>query len=161
MAFTDLRAVMRANLPEPPARACSRSARVRAASPALRAVGYDVLEPESDDVRAVALADLDEFAVGALTPLPLRGGSSSAARARRTAAADRRGARRGAPLAPAPVRADPRGTPASLRARPRPAATRRLAAPLELGESLRAVEEEAIARGHLRALAGAPASLRL
>jgi hypothetical protein len=60
MAFTDLRPVMRANLPEPPARACSRSARVRAASPALRAVGYDVLERDSDDVRAVALADLEE-----------------------------------------------------------------------------------------------------
>jgi Methyltransferase domain len=202
MAFTDLRAVMRANLPEPPARVLEVGAGAGRLARALRAVGYDVLEPESDDVRAVALADLDEpagsfaaaiarrlappldplddscrrlgelvepggtllleeFAVGALTPLTLRGGSSSAARARRTAAADRRGARRGAPLAPAPVRADPRGTPAALRLGLGPPLRGAWLHRWDLGESLRAVEEEAIARGHLRALAGSPASLRL
>jgi Methyltransferase domain len=114
MAFTDLRGVMRANLPEPPARVLEVGAGAGRLARALRAVGCDVLEPESDDVRAVAFADLDEpagsfaaaiavvslhhstplddscrrlgelvepggtllldeFAVGALTPLPLRG----------------------------------------------------------------------------------------
>jgi SAM-dependent methyltransferase len=60
MAFTDLRGVMRANLPEPPARVLEVGAGAGRLARALRAVGCDVLEPESDDVRAVAFADLDE-----------------------------------------------------------------------------------------------------
>jgi SAM-dependent methyltransferase len=64
MAFSDLRTFMRANLPEPPARVLEVGAGAGCLARALHAVGYDVLaidpESESDDVRAVALADLDE-----------------------------------------------------------------------------------------------------
>jgi SAM-dependent methyltransferase len=64
MASADLRAFVRANLPEPPARVLEVGAGVGRLARALRAVGYDVLaiDPGSDDegVRAVALADLDE-----------------------------------------------------------------------------------------------------
>src|SRR5207248_2961655 len=51
-------------LPEPPARVLEAGAGAGQLAGALRAAGYDVLaidpEPKSDDVRAVALADLDE-----------------------------------------------------------------------------------------------------
>jgi SAM-dependent methyltransferase len=64
MASGDLRAFVRANLPEPPARVLEVGAGDGRLGRALRAVGYDVLaiDPKSDreDVRAVALADLDE-----------------------------------------------------------------------------------------------------
>jgi len=64
MASVDLRAFIRANLPEPPARVLEVGAGDGHLARALRAVGYDVLaiDPgaESDDVRSVALADLDE-----------------------------------------------------------------------------------------------------
>jgi SAM-dependent methyltransferase len=64
MASGDLRAFVRANLPEPPARVLEVGAGDGRLGRALRAVGYDVLaiDPRSeiDDVRAVALADLDE-----------------------------------------------------------------------------------------------------
>jgi SAM-dependent methyltransferase len=64
MASTDLRAFVRANLPEPPARVLEVGAGAGRLARALRATGYDVLaiDPRSDeeDVRAVALADLDE-----------------------------------------------------------------------------------------------------
>jgi SAM-dependent methyltransferase len=64
MASADLRAFVRANLPEPPARVLEVGAGAGSLARALRAVGYDVLaiDPGSDDsgVRAVALADLDE-----------------------------------------------------------------------------------------------------
>jgi SAM-dependent methyltransferase len=64
MASADLRAFVRANLPEPPARVLEVGAGDGRLGRALRAVGYDVLaiDPKSgsDDVRAVALADLDE-----------------------------------------------------------------------------------------------------
>jgi SAM-dependent methyltransferase len=68
----DLRAFVRANLPEPPARVLEVGAGAGELTRALRAAGYDALaidpEPGSDDVRAVALADLDEpagsFAAG-------------------------------------------------------------------------------------------------
>lgn len=64
MASGDLRAFVRANLPEPPARVLEVGAGDGRLGRALHAVGYDVLaidpEPKSDDVRAVALADLDE-----------------------------------------------------------------------------------------------------
>ena len=64
MASGDVRAFVRANLPEPPARVLEIGAGEGRLSRALRAVGYDVLaiDPRSDidDVRAVALADLDE-----------------------------------------------------------------------------------------------------
>lgn len=64
MASVDLRAFVRANLPEPPARVLEVGAGAGRLARALRAAGYDVLaiDPKSDDedVRAVALADLDE-----------------------------------------------------------------------------------------------------
>src|SRR5512142_3222593 len=64
MAFLDLRAFARANLPEPPARVLEVGAGAGDLARALRAGGYDVLaidpKSETDDVRAVALADLDE-----------------------------------------------------------------------------------------------------
>lgn len=64
MASGDLRAFVRANLPEPPARVLEVGAGDGRLGRALRAVGYDVLaiDPRSeiDDVRAVALADLEE-----------------------------------------------------------------------------------------------------
>jgi SAM-dependent methyltransferase len=65
MAPVDLRAFVRANLPEPPARVLEVGAGAGGLARALRVTGYDVLaiDPRSDDeedVRAVALADLDE-----------------------------------------------------------------------------------------------------
>jgi SAM-dependent methyltransferase len=64
MVFADLRAFIRANLPEPPARVLEVGAGAGALARALRAAGYEVvaIDPgsESEDVRAVALADLDE-----------------------------------------------------------------------------------------------------
>ena len=60
----ELRAFVRANLPEPPARVLEVGAGSGALARALRSVGYDVLaiDPgsENDDVRPIALADLDE-----------------------------------------------------------------------------------------------------
>jgi 2-polyprenyl-3-methyl-5-hydroxy-6-metoxy-1,4-benzoquinol methylase len=72
MASGDLRAFVRANLPEPPARVLEVGAGDGRLGRALRAAGYDVLaidpRSEQDDVRAIALADLDEpagsFAAG-------------------------------------------------------------------------------------------------
>jgi SAM-dependent methyltransferase len=64
MASVDLRAFVRANLPEPPARVLEVGAGGGGLARALRAAGYDVvaIDPKSDSegVRAVALADLDE-----------------------------------------------------------------------------------------------------
>src|SRR6478609_8633170 len=64
MAPADLRAFVRANLPEPPARVLEVGAGAGTLARALRQVGYDVLaiDPKSagDGVRKVALADLDE-----------------------------------------------------------------------------------------------------
>jgi SAM-dependent methyltransferase len=64
MASADLRAFVRANLPEPPARVLEVGAGAGRLSRALRGVGYEMVaidpEPSSDDVRAVALSDLDE-----------------------------------------------------------------------------------------------------
>jgi SAM-dependent methyltransferase len=60
----DLRAFVRANLPEPPARVLEVGAGAGELTRALCAAGYDVLaidpDPGSDDVRAVALVELDE-----------------------------------------------------------------------------------------------------
>ena len=59
-----LRAFVRANLPEPPARVLEVGAGAGSLARALRQAGYDVLaidpKSENEDVRAVALADLDE-----------------------------------------------------------------------------------------------------
>jgi SAM-dependent methyltransferase len=64
MAFVDLRAFARANLPEPPTRVLEVGAGSGDLARALRAGGYEVLaiDPKSgsEDVRPVALADLDE-----------------------------------------------------------------------------------------------------
>jgi len=64
MPSVELRAFVCANLPEPPARVLEVGAGAGRLAGALRAAGYDVLaidpEPKSEDVRAVALADLDE-----------------------------------------------------------------------------------------------------
>src|SRR6476660_1557097 len=64
MAPADLRAFVRANLPEPPARVLEVGAGAGTLARALRQVGYDVLaiDPKSagEGVREVALADLDE-----------------------------------------------------------------------------------------------------
>jgi SAM-dependent methyltransferase len=64
MTAVDLRAFVRANLPEPPARVLEVGAGAGRLARALRAAGYDVvaIDPgsESEDVRAVALVDLDE-----------------------------------------------------------------------------------------------------
>jgi SAM-dependent methyltransferase len=64
MASVDLRAFVRANLPVPPARVLEVGAGAGRLAGALRMVGYEVLaiDPRSDrdDVRAVALIDLDE-----------------------------------------------------------------------------------------------------
>jgi SAM-dependent methyltransferase len=65
MASVDLRAFVRANLPEPPARVLEVGAGAGGLARALRASGYDVLaiDPRSggdDDVKPVPLVDLDE-----------------------------------------------------------------------------------------------------
>lgn len=64
MATADLRAFVRANLPHPPARVLELGAGDGSLARALRAAGYDVLaidpRSERDDVRPIALADLDE-----------------------------------------------------------------------------------------------------
>ena len=64
MAAVDLRAFVRANLPEPPARVLEVGAGAGRLARAIRTAGYDVvaIDPGSsdEDVRAVALADFDE-----------------------------------------------------------------------------------------------------
>jgi SAM-dependent methyltransferase len=63
MASIELRAFVRANLPGPPGRVLEVGAGAGHLAGALRAAGYEVLaidpEPKSEDVRAVALADLE------------------------------------------------------------------------------------------------------
>lgn len=64
MVTAGLRAFVRANLPDPPARVLEVGAGSGGLARALRSGGYEVLaiDPgsENDDVRAVALADLEE-----------------------------------------------------------------------------------------------------
>jgi len=64
VAAAELRAFVRANLPQPPARVLEVGAGAGSLARAMRAAGYDVLaidpNPQSEDVRAAALADLDE-----------------------------------------------------------------------------------------------------
>src|SRR2546423_1334451 len=64
MVAADVRAFVRANLPAPPARVLEVGAGGGDLARALRAAGYDVVafdpEPRGDDVRAVALHELDE-----------------------------------------------------------------------------------------------------
>ncbi len=64
MPSAELRAFVRANLPEPPVRVLEIGAGDGSLARALRAAGYDVvaIDPnaDADDVRAVALFDLDE-----------------------------------------------------------------------------------------------------
>jgi SAM-dependent methyltransferase len=66
MASVELRAFVRANLPEPPARVLEVGAGAGRLARALRASGYEVvaIDPGSDseDVRTVALCDLEEAA---------------------------------------------------------------------------------------------------
>lgn len=66
MVSAGLRAFVRANLPDPPARVLEVGAGSGGLARALRGAGYEVLaiDPgsDNDDVRAVALADLDEAA---------------------------------------------------------------------------------------------------
>ena len=66
MVSAGLRAFVRANLPDPPARVLEVGAGSGGLARALRGAGYDVLaiDPgsDNDDVRAVALADLKESA---------------------------------------------------------------------------------------------------
>jgi SAM-dependent methyltransferase len=64
MASVELRAFVRANLPEPPARVLEVGAGTGTLARSLRAAGYEVqaIDPrsESDDVSGVAIADLAE-----------------------------------------------------------------------------------------------------
>jgi SAM-dependent methyltransferase len=64
MIAADVRAYVRANLPPPPARVLEVGAGEGDLARALRAAGYDVVaidpEPRGEDVRAVALHELDE-----------------------------------------------------------------------------------------------------
>ena len=64
MIAADVRAYVRANLPEPPARVLEVGAGEGDLARALRVAGYDVLaidpDPRGDDVRAVALHELEE-----------------------------------------------------------------------------------------------------
>ena len=64
MVSAGLRAFVRANLPDPPARVLEVGAGSGGLARALRSAGYEVLaiDPgsDNDDVRAVALADLEE-----------------------------------------------------------------------------------------------------